>query len=105
MPFSGNELHDISLNDASIITKAYRDSAGATAILGVFFGKTAISDIIGQKDCVGIRIYNAIKDGKLTFVIVGATADEEDMGGGNIAELGLPCPPYCPTDSVLNGTA
>lgn len=105
MPFTGDENHDISLKDAAVLTKAYRDSAGANAVLAVFFGKTAISDIIAQKDCVGIRIYNAIKDGKLTFVVVGATADEGDMGDGNIAEMGIICPPYCPTDSALNGTA
>ena len=105
MPLTGNENHDISLNDAAIITKAYRDSAGADAILGVYFGKTAISDIVAQKNCVGIRIYNALKDGKHTFVVVGVTADKEDMGGEGIAELGFPCPPYCASDSALNGTA
>ena len=105
MAFTGNEKHNISLNEAAILTRAYRESVDSNAILAVYFGKTAISAIINQEDCVGVRIYNAIKDKKHTFVVVGVTADEEDMGGGKIAELGIPCPPYCPITSALKGTA
>jgi hypothetical protein len=105
MTFTGNEDHAISLEDAAVMTKRYRDGAGPNPFLGGFFGGKAISDILKQDNCVGIRIYMA-KDsnGKETFVVVGANADEDDLTGGLIAEFIQGCPPRCPDSSPLAGT-
>lgn len=105
MPFTGKENHRISLGDAAVLTQSYRDSAGTDEVLAVFFGKEGISEILNQAGCVGIRIYNAKKNGKLTFVVVGVRSDEENMESGSIAEIGLPCPPFCPKSSSLQGSA
>ena len=106
MPFTGNEDHSISLEDATEMTENYRQATGLGLFLGAYFGKTAISDILSQDNCVGIRIYNAKSNaGKLNFVLVGVNANGDDMYDGELAEMGIACPPFCPTSSPLNGTA
>ncbi len=106
MPFTGDEDHSMSREEAAKLTKSYRDSAPAGAMLGGFFGKTALSDILNQAGCVGMRIYNALLgDGKATYVLVGVDSEGEDMEDGEIAEIMFPCPPICPGGSTLNGTA
>lgn len=106
MSFTGNEDHGMSLEEAAKLTKKFRDSASAATMLGGFFGKTAISSILNQTGCVGMRIYNALlEDGAATYVLVGVDAAGEDLEDGEIAEITLPCPPNCPVSSTLAGTA
>jgi hypothetical protein len=105
MPFTGDEKHRIGLSEAAQLTAGYRQSAETDAILGFFFGKTALANVLKQDGCVGIRIYYAIKDGQPNLVLVGVSADGEDLQDGYILELALPCPPFCPVSSELNGTA
>jgi hypothetical protein len=94
--FTGNEDHRISLEDARILTRNYRNSAGEDPFLGGFFGKNAIAAIIEQPDCVGLRIYHGtLADGSPTFVLCGVKADGDDLTGGELAEVLRPCPPYC----------
>jgi hypothetical protein len=104
MSFTGDEKHKIDLDEAAQLTAGYRQTAGAGDILGFFFGKTALGDVLRQDGCVGIRIYYAIKDDQSNLVLVGVSADGEDLQDGDILELGLPCPPRCPVSSRLNGT-
>ena len=100
--FTGNEEHKISLEDAIKLTRNFRISMSAGSIKAGFFGRNAFSKILAQPDAVGIRIYNAkLDDGSPTFVLVGVNAQGEDLTGGEIAEFGLPCPPYCPGTSDL----
>jgi hypothetical protein len=106
MAFTGNEDHGMSLEEAAKLTKNFRDSASAATMLGGFFGKTAISNILNQTGCMGMRIYNGkFEDGTATYVLVGVDAPGEDLEGGEIAEIVLPCPPNCPKSSTLAGTA
>lgn len=106
MPFSEDENHAISLDDAKKMTQDYRSAAGTGAFLGGFFGKNAITDILEQPGCTGLRIYNAINgEGKPTFVLVGVKSSGEDITGGELAELAIGCPPFCPGASELAGTA
>ncbi len=104
MGVTGNEDHAISLDDAAALTEAFRSTAGANSILAGYFGKTALSGLLAQDGCVGLRIYNAIKDGKLTFVLVGVNSEGEDLQDGDILEFALPCPPLCPPFGKLIGT-
>ncbi len=106
MPFTGNENHEMSLDEAAKLTKNYRDSTSAGTILGGYFGKTALLGILNQTGCVGMRIYNALlSDGTPTYVLVGVDSPGEDMEDGEIAEIIWPCPPNCPKESALAGTA
>lgn len=106
MPFTGEDDHSISLKDAAEMTERYRSSAGTGAFLGAYFSKDALSKILIQQGCTGIRIYNAINEtDDPNFVLVGVKSDGEDMTDGPLAEYGIGCPPFCPTASKLNGTA
>ncbi len=106
MPFTGNEDHSIDLRDAARMTANYRSAAGKEAFLGAYFGRDALLAILEQEGCTGIRIYNARSDaGESNFVLVGVKSDGEDMTSGPLAEFGTGCPPFCPTESALNGTA
>lgn len=105
MPFTGEEKHQIGLDEAAQLTAKYRQSEGTAAILGYFFSKAALGKVLEQDGCAGIRIYYAIKDDQPNLVIVGVSPDGEDMQDGEILELGLPCPPFCPVSSKLNGSA
>jgi len=106
MSFTSDEDHGISLKEAAKLTENYRQGASAGTMLGSFFGKTALSNILNQTGCVGMRIYNAKSDdGKAAYVLVGVDAKGEDMEDGSIAEYGMGCPPSCPDSSTLAGTA
>ena len=102
MSFTGNENHDIDLNDAAKMTKDYR-IANPGEILGGFFGKDAIEAILAQEGCVGIRYYHALtEDGKRTIVLVGAKEDQNDIVDGKIADYTVPDPPGSSLPNPLN---
>jgi hypothetical protein len=106
MQFTGQEDHSIKLEEAAKLTANYREAQGSGAFLGGYFSMEGIKKIIGQGNCVGIRIYNGLGEGgEGHFILVGVTSDGEDLHGGEIAEYEYQCPPYCPTASPLNGTA
>jgi hypothetical protein len=107
MPYTGEEDHSISLDDAIAMTKAYRDSITKPPYFwGAYFGMDAIKAILEQEDCVGIRVYNAKSaTGSFNYVVVGVDSTGEDLEDGELAEHGQGCPPYCPEHSKLAGTA
>ena len=107
MPYTGQEDHSINLNDAAEMTKRYRDTVtGTSSFLGAYFGKSALQEILDQQGCVGLRIYNAkAASDSLNYVIVGVNSSGEDLEDGKLAEHGAGCPPYCPQNSKLAGTA
>ncbi|UCC78710.1 MAG: hypothetical protein JSW64_10560 [Candidatus Zixiibacteriota bacterium] len=106
MSFSEDQSHSISLADAKKMTQDYRTAAGSGAFLGGFISKNAVTGILGQAGCTGLRIYNALnEDGNPTFVLVGVKSNGEDITGGELAEYVIGCPPLCPNASELAGTA
>ena len=102
MPFTGQENHTISLQDAAVLTKRYRD-ANINAAKGGFFGEDAIKDILNQPGCVGIRYYFALDVANvLKVVLVGTDANENDLVNGEIAEFSVMCPTICGINNPLN---
>lgn len=103
MAFNGKEGGQISLDTASHMTAAYR-AANPGEILARFFGKNIIHDILAQDGCMGIRIYYGLNtEGTPELILVGADANENDMTGGIIADVSLPCPSRCGSSNKLNG--
>ena len=103
MSFTGNENHDIPLEEASEWTKNFRDTVSATDTIGHYFGKGAIQDILDQDTCVGIRIYYALDNsGKKHLIITGVDANQNDLYEGKLAERSAPCPSMCSTLNPLN---
>ena len=104
MQFTGEEDHKISLQEAARLTRSYRESMPAGSLLAGYFGKVAISSILAQSGCLGLRIYNGKKaTGELTFVLVGVDANGGDMTGGELAEYSVGCPPICSPANELTG--
>lgn len=103
MSFSGTEDHTISLYDAAEITKRYRDKEGSGAVLGGYFSKTFLNSILAQPNCCGIRIYYGLdQNNKPKPVIVGVSANMDDITNGILGEHSWDCPPYCSSPNLLN---
>jgi hypothetical protein len=80
-------------------------------VKGHFYGREILEKILGQPECMGIRIYYGINDKQeKVLVLVGADENGKDQwpsyskptgkklkgGGGNTAaDQGAPCPPFC----------
>jgi hypothetical protein len=102
-PLTGNEDHDIDLSTASDWTANYRATVPTTAILGNYFGKTAVQELLDQEGAIGIRIYYAIDgDGEKRLILVGVDGDGDDLYEGALAELARTNPPYGVTANPLN---
>lgn len=92
----------ITLADGSTMTASFRRNY-PNVTKGVYYTSNVFSDIMSQKGCVGIRIYNGIDaNGKLTNVLVGVDANGNDLYNGKIYDSGLPCPTVCPVNNPLN---
>lgn len=99
--FNPNQDHSISLSDATTLCHNFR-AAHPTLNAANAFGKTAITTILNQTGCVGIRMYKAIDNtGLETLVIVGVDSDGNDLYTGYIADRSLCCTP-CWKCSVTN---
>lgn len=103
MTLTGNENHDITLQEASAFTENYRNAAGNNPVLAHYFGKTKIQAILNQEGCVGMRIYYALSDtGEKQLVITGVDSSGNDMYNGILADRSLMCPTYCSASNPLN---
>ena len=104
MNYTGHEDHSISLLDAAVMTKRFRDSqAGTGFIIAEYFGRDAISSILSQVDCVGIRLYYALDSENVpNLVITGVNKNGDDLCNGVLAENGLGCPTSCSVANPLN---
>lgn len=100
---TGKEDHSISLADASRLTSNFQKGAEADAIIGGYFGKEALVNILQQEGCVGLRYYYGMdQDGIPRMVLVGVNEDGNDMIEGQLAERATLCPPLCSEKNELN---
>lgn len=102
--FTGQEDHEISFEDAAVLTKRFRDN-NSGEYKGGYFSKKAIQKLLNQDNCVGIKIYFAENNSNdLGMVVVGVTSEENDQIGGQNACMDrcLPCPDRCGSDNILN---
>lgn len=106
--YDGSEGAAIELSTAAQWTKNYREKISSEnhegqKIKAHFFGRKILQEILDQEGCMGIRMYHANDDnGQKQIILVGATADGEDMVEGTIADKSTFCPPDCVV-SELNG--
>ena len=94
--------HRISLKEAVEMTHAYQETH--KGVKGWWFSREAIESLLATSGAGGIRIY--LGEGKAgpTPVICPTSSDKRDITDGFIAEMALPCPPYCDDDSpLMNG--
>jgi hypothetical protein len=104
MNYTGNENHDISLNEAADLTQRFRENLPIIDhTIAEYFGKSALEELLDQNGCVGIRIYYGIDiEMKKRLVIVGVNNEGNDLYEGNLMEVGQPCPPICSESNLLN---
>ena len=101
--FNGNEDHDISMAEASRLTRNYRDRAGKNAIKGGFFGQASMQQLLEQEGVVGVRYYYAQEnDGRPVMILVGVDVNGNDLVDGFLLERSIPCPPFCGYFNELN---
>jgi hypothetical protein len=94
----------ISFKDAGVMTANYRAQNPGAVIAGFFFAQ-AITSLLNQPGCVGIRYYYAIaNDGSEQLVLAGVDANGNDLVGQNnvCIDMSCPCPPFCSTNNILN---
>jgi hypothetical protein len=99
-----NGNHFVSLNDASLMTKNYRQMLPPTGgVLAHAIGKNAVLSILAQDTCVGLRVYYAINEnGEKQLVFVGVNTFGDDLFEGLIADRTLLCPNLCSVENPLN---
>ncbi len=100
--FKGNEGEKITIEEAVKFTENYKNSEKIGSIKAEFFGEEALSEILMQENCVGIRFYfGKHENGNLNIVAVGCDENGEDLYEGILREKGEPCPPHCANNSPL----
>src|SRR5437762_13461350 len=106
----------ISLQDAIDMTSLYRQrkedilqtNYRNQAILAQCetFDKGDIDTLLGQTDCIALRIYYGMDSSyKVHSIIVGVDRNDNDIlpsGVEKILEVGVRCPVDCPQPSSLN---
>jgi hypothetical protein len=103
MNFTGEEGGNIPLNEGAEMTKRFRSAALPGSVLGNYFGREILEDILRQPTCVGIRFYYGTSE-KLEnqLVLVGVDAQQNDLVDGIIADKSVKCPPTCGVKNILN---
>lgn len=104
MSYTGSENHHIDLEEASEMTKRYRDNmAPDQTVIAEYFGRDAIIEILEQKGCAGIRMYYALDKYMVKkLIIVGVDENGDDQYLESLAEHGLIYPPYVSSPNPLN---
>ncbi len=105
--FTGNEDQLISLSEGSALTANFRAWLEATQssdpTLGEYHSKALIESILAQDGCVGVRSYYGMDaDGKRKLVLVGVTANENDIVDGVLGDRSYKCPPHSGNANSLN---
>lgn len=105
--FTGNENHEITLQEAAQMTKLYRQTLMLTlgGLKGGAFEKSAIEKVLNQEGVLGIRIYLGMSEEevpKIQFIVVGVNALGNDVTAGVILDRAFLCPSKCSIDNVLN---
>lgn len=102
MEFTGREGSVITLKEAKELVLAFRDTSPLGSVMSYAVGEDLIQQILSQKDCRGLRMYNAKKEnGDATLVFVGVNHLGQDLYNGIIVDKIITCPPFC-HDSPLN---
>jgi hypothetical protein len=97
--FTGKGDHRVNFKKAQTLVKAYQKNKTRKEVKALYFSRDAISKILRQRGCIGLRIYYAKKTtGTNTLVITGVDEKGNDIAKGPLVEFGFPCPPYCPPD-------
>jgi hypothetical protein len=102
-PAAGVSYHSISVSEASRLTGNYRNAPGSS-IHAEYFSTYAVLGLLGQENCIGLRIYYGRQDdGTPALIMVAVDSSGRDRAGENslLLERGFLCPPICDNESPL----
>ena len=54
--YTGNENHNISLQEAMDLTEAFQVSASSDAVIAHYFGRKSLEETLSQPGCAGLRM-------------------------------------------------
>lgn len=109
--FDGTEGDPLDLATAKQWTANFRSTLeNANETQAHYFGNEIIQQVLGQVNCVGVRIYYALDDdGEKKLLIVGVDSKGENIlstvggrtsDGGGVVDFSYPCPTYCPSNGL-----
>lgn len=103
MTLDSNTGGQITLKEAQDLITAFQTKFPEEK-KAFFVGSNHVEAILAQDRCVGVRIYNAYDDERVTktVVLVGVDTFGNDMKEGVIVDRTVICPPHCPTISILD---
>lgn len=96
--FTGKENHKVSEREGRELIQNFREEISGGSVVGGFFGKNALVNLLTQPGVVGIRAYfGKEQNGTSTLVLFGVNEHGDDVVEG-VAPLAswFPCPPFCP---------
>ncbi|MEN9948539.1 MAG: hypothetical protein RL106_1362 [Bacteroidota bacterium] len=103
MNFQTNTGEVITLQEASEMTKRFRESTWNTGTIALAAGGDLVSQILSQTGCKGVRMYFALDaDNQIQLVMVGVDENGDDMYEGVLVDRFRGCPPTCPSKNPLN---
>ena len=101
MPTPEKDQHEITLDQAEALTRAFRERNPQSQRAG-HFSRRAIEKVLAHPGCEGVRIYHGVHaDGRPALVVVGVDAADKDLVDGPVVDEHKPCPPYCDGGSTL----
>jgi len=102
MELNKNSGGEITLEQAQRYVQAFR-SKYPQEVKAFYVGINQIENVLGQENCMGLRIYNGYeeKEARMNIVIVGVNSQGNDITSGIILDKTLPCPSYCDNSSPL----
>ena len=103
MAFDGNEGSFIDNAKAGAWTKSYREKT-PNGLMGHFFGRKVLQDLLDREGCMGIRFYYGLHDEVQQLLAVGADHEQNDQlpTTQDVVDESKPCPPDCSQPNVLN---
>lgn len=103
MSFQENSGEAITLQEASEMTKRFRDSVFNKGTIALSVNGDLVSEILNQNGCKGVRFYFALDTDNLTqLVLVGVDENGDDIYEGLLVDRLSNCPPKCSTKNPLN---
>jgi len=95
--------HNISLQEAEMLTHSYQNSAQFTnQTISASIDVNSITQLINQVGCIGVRFYFSLNTAnKLTLVIVGTDNDNNDILTEIILNKMDLCPPTCVNSPLI----
>lgn len=104
MPLPPQSDHRVTRAEAAEFVRRQREAAGKGDEVCGFFFRKPVEELLAQKGCAGIRIYNGRNEkGGPAMVLVGVDEAGNDMAEGVVLERHYPCPPFCDESGLLTG--